>query len=268
MKAYDQARFDHSCCKPFYFQGNEHGILLIHGFTGSVAHMRPLGDALREKGYTVKGINLPGHALDEQAMRATDWRAWLQAAKEAALELQGSCRTLTVCGLSMGGLLALLIAEQMKPDACVTISTPMATRNRLLPMARLTAPFYPRVAWRSQESRHEGLDQAYDYGYSGFPTKSAADLRRLIRLARQNLFAVTCPVLCVQSEADETVWEGSAEYILGNVASASRQRLWLKGVPHLCTISKELPAIAAAVDQLLIQVKRDAEAVGDAERIG
>jgi carboxylesterase len=268
MKAYDRTHFDHACCKPFYFEGNGHGILLIHGFTGSVAHMRPLGDALQGRGYTVRGINLPGHALDEEAMGATDWKAWLQAAKEATLEMRQACRTVTVCGLSMGGLLALLVAEQMKPDACVTISTPMATRNRMLPMARLAAPFYPRVAWRSQGQRHEGLDPAYDYGYSGFPTKSAGDLHRLIHLARHNLFAINCPVLCVQSEADETVWAESADYILAGVASASRQKLWLKGVPHVCTISTALPAIVDAVDQLLIQVKKEAEGADGKARTG
>ena len=47
--------------------------------------------------------------------------------------------------------------------------------------------------------------QAYDFGYTGFPTAKGADLNRLIRLARQNLFNITCPILCVQSDADETI---------------------------------------------------------------
>jgi len=251
MKPHDRSHFNHPHCEPFHFEGSEHGILLIHGFTGSVSHMRPLGEALRDKGYTARGINLPGHALDEQAMKASNWQQWLQAAKEAVLDMKETCQTVAVCGLSMGGLLALLIAEQMKPDACIAISAPMATKNRFISFAGLAAPFYPRMAWRSQGERHTGLDSAYDYGYSGFPTKSVADLRRLIRLARQNLFAVNCPVLCVQSEADETVWAGSAEYIINNVASERCRKLWLKGVPHVCTISGALPVIAETIDGFL-----------------
>ena len=165
--------------------------------------------------------------------------------------MKQTCETVSVCGLSMGGLLALLIAEQMKPDACIAISAPMATKNRFVSFAGLAAPFYPRVAWRSQGERHGGLNSAYDYGYSGFPTKSAADLRRLMRLARQNLFAVNCPVLCIQSDADETVWAGSADYIINNVASERRRKLWLKGVPHVCTLSGALPVIAETIDGFL-----------------
>jgi esterase/lipase len=46
MKPYDASRFNHDCCRPFLHEGGEKGVLLLHGFTGSVAHMRPLGDAL------------------------------------------------------------------------------------------------------------------------------------------------------------------------------------------------------------------------------
>jgi len=251
MKPHGRTHFAHPHCEPFHFSGSETGILLIHGFTGSVAHMRPLGEVLSNRGYTVKGINLPGHAQDEQAMKASDWKQWLQASKEAVLDMKETCQRVAVCGLSMGGLLALLIAEQMKPDACIAISAPMAVKNRFMSFAGLAAPFYPRVVWRSQGQRHSGLDTAYVFGYSGFPTKSAADLQRLMQLARQNLFAVNCPVLCVQSEADATIWAGSADYILGNVSSELRRKLWLKDVPHACTISKALPVIAETVDGFL-----------------
>lgn len=254
MKPTEPEYFDREVCKPFYHQGNENGILLVHGFTGSAAHMRKLADALAQKGYTVNSINLPGHALTEDEMAKTDWQSWLQASKEAALTMMNQCKTTTVCGLSMGGVLALMIAEQMKIDACVPISAPMATKNRLLPFAKLFAPIYKRVSWAPPNSRQLELDQDYDYGYTGFPTAKGGDLHHLIKLARRNLFNVNCPVLCVQSDGDETVWEGSADCILEGVNSESRQKLWLKDVPHVCTISHEWPTIVDAVDQLMQKV--------------
>lgn len=258
MKAHDRAYFDQTCCRQFDFEGDSNGILLLHGFGGSVAHMRPLGDALHERGFTVKGVNLPGHAVDEAAMGETGWQDWLQAAKEATVELRKSCETVTVCGLSMGGVLALLIAEQMKIDACVPISAPMATRNKLMPLAGILAPFYPRISWASQERRHPGLDREYDFGYSGFPTRKAADLSRLIHLARRNLFNITCPILCVQSGGDEVIWRGSADRILNGVDSEDKQKLWLKDAPHVCTISHELTAIVDAVTALVQWVAEEA----------
>ena len=47
--------------QPFFFPEGEHAVLLMHGFTGSPAHMRKLGEALHARGFAVRGILLPGH---------------------------------------------------------------------------------------------------------------------------------------------------------------------------------------------------------------
>ena len=54
--------------KPFDFPEGNHGVLLIHGFTGSPGHMRPLGEKLREAGFAVRGILLPGHGESPEAL--------------------------------------------------------------------------------------------------------------------------------------------------------------------------------------------------------
>ena len=259
MPQSDAAYFDHEVCQPFYHKGSDHGILLIHGFTGSPSHMRKLADALAQRGYTVRTITLPGHASTEEEMARADWQQWLHAAKQASYDMMQEVRTFTVCGLSMGGLLALLVAQQMKADACIPISAPMAVQNRLLPLAGLFSPFIRRIAWKGGTGRHEELDADYDYGYSGFPTSKGADLYRLIRLARKNLFNITCPILCIQSDADRTIWKGSMDAILEGVSSDVRQKLWLHGVPHACTSSRELPAIVDAVDKLMQRVEAEKE---------
>ena len=255
MEPYATGYFDRDVCKPFYHNGGEDAVLLIHGFTGTCAHMRPLAEQLAERGYTVRTINLPGHATSESDMAKADWQQWLQAAKQAALNMMNEAESFTVCGLSMGGVLALLVAQQMKVDACVPISAPTAVKNRLLPLAGLCAPLMPRIAWRKAPERHAQMDSRYDFGYSGFPTAKGADLHRLIQMARKNLFNINCPILCVQSDADETIWEGSADEILENVSSEVRKKLWLHGDPHVCTITHSLPSIVEAMDQLIQQAK-------------
>lgn len=255
MKPYEDGYFDREVCKPFFMEGDKDvSVLLIHGFTGSVAHMRPLGEQLHALGYTVKGINLPGHATSEKDMAKADWQKWLSAAKEATLELSSRGGRVAVAGLSMGGVLSLLVSQQMKVDACITLSAPMAVQNKLMGLAGTLAPLYPRVSWRPPTQRHLQLDPEYDFGYSGFPTRKAADLNKLIKLARGDLFAITCPVLAIQSEADETVWAGSAKCIVDGVSSTHKQLLMLKDVPHVITISKELPTIVKAMDGLLSEL--------------
>lgn len=59
-----------------------------------------------------------------------------------------------------------------------------------------------------------------------------------------------CPLLVVQSTGDKVVWPGSADWIAAHVGTEALQRLTLQGVPHACTISAEMPRIAAAMDDL------------------
>lgn len=247
--------FSDAICQPFRWEGDRHGVLLLHGFTGSAAHMRLLGEGLREHGFTVEAINLPGHAMTMDDMGKTGWQDWLDAAKEAFLRMKERCEHVSVAGLSMGGCLALLIAETLQPTAIAAISAPMAVQNPLLPFAGIAAPFVKRIVWRSREGSPYTVDDRYDYGYPGFPTRCGSDLNRLIRMARRDLHAVQCPVLVVQSRHDETISQDSADIILNGVSSPDAGVLWLEGVPHVCTISKEHRRIADAA----AKVFRDAE---------
>jgi carboxylesterase len=253
VQPHDASYFEHDCCKPFLHIGGDKGVLLLHGFTGSVAHMRPLGDALAERGYTVMGINLPGHATTERDMAQTGWKQWLAASREALLSLRTRCSAVMVAGLSMGGILSLILAQECLPDACVTLSAPLKTQNRWISLAGIAAPFVPRISWEPLQQRQQ-LNAAYDYGYSGFPTAKAADLNRLIGMARKNLHSVVCPVLAVQSTGDATIWPGSADAVIAGVSSDRKQKLMLKDVPHVCTLSVELPAIIDAMDTLLLSL--------------
>lgn len=241
--------------QPFLLPGGEHGVLLIHGFTGSAAHMRLLGQELHDRGFTVQGINLPGHATTMQDMAHYTWQDWLHAAKAALVELKSTCRYVSVAGLSMGGVLALLLAEQMDITAAAPISAPMAVQNKLLFLARPASLLLKTIMWGDDSHRIHLMDKAYHLGYPGFPTKSAADLNTLIRMARKNLHAVTCPVLAVQSQADETITADSAEVIMNGISSQRKGILWLEMVPHVCTISPEYKHIAEALSDLFRQAE-------------
>lgn len=249
MNKRPEADFSSPVCQPYFVQGDSHAVLLFHGFTGSAAHMRPLAEGLVTQGFTVRSINLPGHATRLEDMRNCTWQDWLNAAKEEFTRLKEQYEFVSVAGLSMGGCLALMLAEQNDPTAVVTISAPMGVQNRMMPLAGLASLFVPEVSW--DERKDDALDARYDMGYSGFPTKSAVGLNRIIREARENLCAVTCPVLVVQSDGDTTIRPESMQVILDGVSSSKKTRLCLKDVPHVCTISRESTHIAKEAGKFL-----------------
>ena len=243
--------FSDKICQPFLLEGKArngktHGVLLLHGFTGTIAHVRMIGEYLHQQGFTVMGVNLPGHATTMDDMANCTWQDWLEAAKAAFLSLKEKCDFVSVAGLSMGGCLSLLIGEQMQPASIAPISAPMGTRVPLW-LATLCRPVLRTVWWKTRDASDALVDARYDYGYPGFRSRCAPRLSRLIKLSRRDLHAVTCPVLVVQSHADMTITADSAEVILQGVSSQRKGVLWLEDVPHVCTITREAESIAAAL---------------------
>lgn len=95
--------------------------------------MRLLGEHLHAVGFTVRGINLPGHGSRLEDMGKYTWKDWLQASKMAVAEMQEQCRYVSVAGLSMGGVLTLLVAEQMEITAAAPFRPPWAYRTVFCP---------------------------------------------------------------------------------------------------------------------------------------
>ena len=60
----------------------EIGVLLVHGFTGSPASMRPFAHFLNEKGYQVSVPVIPGHASRWQDLNKVHWSSWAQKVEQ------------------------------------------------------------------------------------------------------------------------------------------------------------------------------------------
>lgn len=235
----------HENARPFFMEGGEHAVLLTHGFTGSPAHMLPLGERLHWAGFTVRGLLLPGHGTKKEDMLSSTWQDWLQAELDAVHQLKEKYKYVSVCGLSMGGVLTLLAAEQMEVTCCVPIAAPVKISNPLIGLAKYASVFIKEIHWGpASEERTKMLMTEYDQGYSGYPTVRANDLYVLMKKAYRNLYAISCPTLIVQSHADKTVQPVSAQMICDGIGSEKKEILWLERVPHVCTISYECDTIA------------------------
>lgn len=243
--------------RPFDFPGGGHGVLLIHGLTGTPAHMRLIADDLRAEGFSVRGILLPGHGETPEAMQRVGWQDWLLCAREAAKEMAGQYRYFSVAGLSMGGVLALMLAEEMPLTACVSIAAPMKTVNRLRYLSPLLSPFVAAVPKRIDPVKAT-LHAEYDVGYDVTPTRGMTHLTALMRRARQHLPLITCPLLAVQSHGDRIVTADSPDIILRGAGSLRKEQLWLDEAPHVCTISPEYGKISAAMARFLRESEQNA----------
>ncbi|GGF50616.1 hypothetical protein GCM10007301_07490 [Azorhizobium oxalatiphilum] len=88
------------------------GVLLIHGLGGTPIEMRDVARALGASGHTVLCCQLAGHGGTADDLTATTFEDWYDSVLEALATLEQSCDTVLVGGLSMGAVLAALLAAR------------------------------------------------------------------------------------------------------------------------------------------------------------
>jgi carboxylesterase len=109
--------------RPFTLEGGTQAAVLLHGFLGTPAEMRGLGEALNEQGWTVHAPLLPGFGGDVETLTERRWQEWAAAVRRASDELkrQGHDPLLLV-GYSMGGALALAEAAKIAPQGLALLA--------------------------------------------------------------------------------------------------------------------------------------------------
>ncbi|MDR1598836.1 MAG: alpha/beta fold hydrolase [Oscillospiraceae bacterium] len=232
--------FKDAKCKPFYFEGGPIAALLIHGFTGSPAHMLPLGEALRDAGYTVRGILLPGHAETVAAMSRTDYTEWLDASEKALKKLMDTHEKVVVGGLSMGGLIACRLAETYPVAGLLCYAPALKFKRGINYLAPAVKHLFPYMSWKTNDRhRDPGFMKEYNIGYLGLPVAKVEDLIKLQRMTLPELSKINCPTLVVQSRFDEQVHRDAPETLRGGISSRVREVMWLTKSPHVCTIGAD-----------------------------
>jgi carboxylesterase len=233
----------------FLLKNGPRGVLLVHGFTGTPAEMRLLGEHLHAQGFTVLAIRLPGHGTSVQDMESTSWRHWYGAAIDGFQLLTGLCNEISVAGLSMGGLLALKLAAEFPIHRVVALSTPiflMERRIPLLPLYRVFRRFVPK-----KRRDYEDTDPLYYVGYDSTPLSSLSSLLDLIEIVKVDLPSVHCPSLLVQSRREHTVRPESATFILEHLGAQQKELFWLKNSGHVVTVDFERETVFAKITDFL-----------------
>jgi len=228
--------------EPWSADGNEIGVLLLHGFTGSPASMKPWGRDLAEEGWTVRVPRLPGHGTRWQDANLTTWHDWYAEAERNLLDLQSRCRHVFVMGLSMGGSLTLRLAELHDDDitGIVLVNPPVHTERwdrHLLPVLQRFVGSFPGIR---NDIAKPGQDEI---AYDRIPLKAAYSLSDLWQVTKADLARVSQPMLLLHSAVDHVVEASNSEYILANVTSADATEVVLQDSFHVATLDHDAPII-------------------------
>jgi carboxylesterase len=210
------------------------GLLLCHGFTGTPQSLRPWAEDHAARGWEVELPLLPGHATTSQELAATPWQDWYGTVREAALDLSREHGPIAVGGLSMGGALALALAEDPSLRgriAAVVAVNPGMTLPAAASVAGLIAPVVRTLPGIGSDVALAG---AHEEAYDRMPVRAVVQLRRLFSRTRRGLGAVEVPLLLATSRIDHIVPPTDSDLVAAGVRGPV-ERLSLARSHHLAT---------------------------------
>jgi len=244
----------------FRLPGERGQALLLHGYTGTPYEVRPVAEALSERGIGCHAPLLPGHGTTPRELNRVRAEAWLAAAHRAFDDLDPS-KPRVVVGASMGGLLALLLAVDRAAD--VAGIALLAPALKFFPTGRLALALSAAGAVRVVDELRK-VEQGGDLGdpegrarnpcYTTLPVAGMGELSRLLRWTRRVLPDVKAPLCTVHGARDRTIEPAASGIVAREVSSVWVERYVLPRSRHVIGLDIERDRVCEIVCSFVDEV--------------
>jgi carboxylesterase len=217
-------------------------VVVLHGFTGSPQSMRPLASALAAAGFSVELPLLPGHGTSVEDMIPTGWNDWCRAADAAFEQVAERTEQVFVAGLSMGGSLAIWLAEGHPEIAGLVLVNPLVEpaapsfKEMLVGMLEYGGDLLPSIA------SDIAMQRPRVHAYDATPIAPMLSMFDGIEDIAAGLGELRCPVLLLSSRKDHVVPSESGD-LLAASAAGPVERVWLERSFHVATLDYDAAEI-------------------------
>lgn len=209
---------------PFTLSGNDIGIVIVHGYGGSIADYRALGQLLNARGYSVFGIRLAGHGQGQAALRHSTLSEWQSSVSAGVKLARQTCRQVFILGSSFGGVLVLDEAEKDRNIAgLILVNTALSYsgggvfQGFVLRLMKLITPDYPKKGLSEEERQTaQRIGSSSAWPIDGIIATSRFAGRSVV----PRLPLITTPTLIMRSDNDPVVGTKNSErlaHLLGSV---------------------------------------------------
>ncbi len=238
--------------EPWSADGGPHGALVLHGFTGNCAGVRPVAEALHGAGFAIEMPLLPGHGTAVEDLVPTTFDQWYEAAEEALEALQERVDRVVVAGLSMGGALTCVLAMEHPEVAGIACINPATQVND-----EIRSTVEQMLAAGSEVIPPVGSDIALEGATeNAYPATPVAPLLTMFEAADQfaaRIDKITCPTLVLTSRQDHVVPPSDSEFLVASVAGPV-EHVWLERSYHVATIDHDGPEVARRITEFAQRV--------------
>jgi carboxylesterase len=218
------------------------GIVLVHGFTGSPAAMRPWAEYLNARGYSVRVPRLPGHGTEPADLNNVNWQEWPAKVKAEIVGLQRHCSQIFVTGLSMGGGTTLNVAAELGDQLSgIILVNPMIHVRGVSPALAFAVSRVVKFGKSvGNDIKRKGVTE---YSYDKLPYRGIHQLLTMLKLTRTALPTVKLPMQLFHSVDDHTLPVSNTEIIMREIGSTNKSRIELLNSFHVATIDYDSEVI-------------------------
>ncbi len=221
---------------------SEVGILVIHGITSTTSSMEYLAKQFADAGYNVELPGLTGHGTKWQDMNSVKYTDWIEDLEKALKKLQERCSKIFLCGLSLGGGLALFMAGKHPELNGVILINHAAKFTHpkfwFVPLLRKIIPSTPAVASDIKDPNSKEI------AYDRTPTNGVYEMLKMLKEMRKMLPDIKQPVIIFKSLEDHVVPKTSVTYTMKNIGSKNKELIWLKNSYHVAPLDYDKELIA------------------------
>lgn len=221
--------------------GSRRAVLVLHGYSGTPYDVRELGERLFAAGYDVYGILLPGHGTSETDFNRTRFADWYRSVRENYLFIRLRYEKTFVAGFSMGGTLALKLAEEFSgkpeaPAAMALCSTPVQfngwmnghylLKNGLIYLTGILGRVMPLMPLNEPPDDWNIMPNIYYTNY--YAMQALHSFKLGMKDVKRNLKRVKVPLVIQHAHQDRTVSFENAIYIDRSVGSQEKRLIILE----------------------------------------
>lgn len=258
-------------------------VILIHGMTGTPSEMKYLATFLNKKGYSVICPRLAKHGEPIRVLKYAKWQEFYESVRRIFTtgELAGNKGPVFTAGLSMGALLALLLAHEFR-DRVVGVSCLAPTLfydgwNSLVSKVFLPFAYYTPLKYFAyfkeeppygiknkamQERIHkyygnaklDSMENVAQYGYPFFPVTLLYQLQLLVRHLAKKLPLMDFPVQLIQAKDDDMTSIKNSKYIYDNIKTEMKEIVLLYDSYHVITADQERDIVGEKVDDFFSRI--------------
>jgi len=253
----------------FHLEGGAIAVLMVHGFTGSPASIRPWAEALHREGFTVRAPRLPGHAQTWEEMNKTRWSDWYAEVDRNFSELKKKYQRVFVAGFSMGGALSIRLASirGQEIEGLMLVNPSIHDPRASMKLVPLLQYVIPSLGGRGTDVAAPNPPK---HSYGRTPLRALRSLQKLWKVVQRDLYLVDVPLMVGYSVNDHVVDPKNSEMVIDNVSSIDIREVIFERSFHNVALDYDLDllveeSLSFIKDVLSGAVNRDERDLIDAE---